>query len=155
MNKIIPHLWFQEDALKVAEYYLNIFPDSRLVSQFALKDPFGGQVQVVKIELMSLELILFSAPARLSFNESFSLVVDCHTQEEIDHYWSALSTDGGKESMCGWLKDKYGLSWQIVPDTMDELMNDTDQERLHRVSEVILSSHKLEIKKIMKAYNNE
>ncbi len=96
-----------------------------------------------------------SAPASFGLNDAFSFVVSCHTQEEIDYYWSALTADGGKEVMCGWLKDKFGLSWQIVPDFMDEMMTDTDKERFERVSKVVFSSVKFDIAQLQSAYRGE
>jgi predicted 3-demethylubiquinone-9 3-methyltransferase (glyoxalase superfamily) len=154
MNKIIPHLWFQTDVRQVAEYYNRIFKDSQVHDTTTVQDPNGAAVQIVSMQILGLEVMLLSAPAPFSLNDSFSFIVNCHTQEEIDHYWSALTADGGAESMCGWLKDKFGLSWQIVPDNINELMSDADKDRFERVSKVLFASVKLNINDLMKAYNN-
>jgi predicted 3-demethylubiquinone-9 3-methyltransferase (glyoxalase superfamily) len=151
--KLVPHLWFHTDVREVADFYLKIFKGGRIVSSSDLKDPNGVEVQLVSFEIMGQEIMIMSAEAPFSLNDSFSFVVKCQTQEEIDYYWDALTAEGGKEVMCGWLKDKYGLSWQIVPDILDELMHDTETVRRERVSAVVLSSVKLNLADILNAYN--
>jgi predicted 3-demethylubiquinone-9 3-methyltransferase (glyoxalase superfamily) len=151
--KLVPHLWFHTDVQEVADFYLKIFKGGRIVSSSDLKDPNGVEVQLVSFEIMGQEIMIMSAEAPFSLNDSFSFVVKCQTQEEIDYYWDALTAEGGKEVMCGWLKDKYGLSWQIVPDILDELMHDTETVRRERVSAVVLSSVKLNLADILNAYN--
>lgn len=155
MNRIIPHVWIQTDARKAARFYTKVFKDSRIIRTSSFKNPQSGQVHVVTMQILDMRIMLMSCKAPWVLNESFSFVVSCHAQTEIDYYWSALTADGGKESMCGWLKDKYGLSWQILPDALDDMMHDNDKERFERVEAVTLNSGKLNIREIMKAYYND
>jgi predicted 3-demethylubiquinone-9 3-methyltransferase (glyoxalase superfamily) len=155
MNKIVPHIWLKQDARKAARFYAKVFKDSRIISTTSFKNPHSGQVHVVTMLLLDMRIMLMSGKAPWALNESFSFVVNCHAQSEIDYYWSALTADGGEESMCGWLKDKYGLSWQIIPDAFDDLLHDDDKERFKRVEAIVLSSNKINIRDIMKAYYND
>jgi len=154
ISGILPHIWLKCDAQEAADFYVDIFNDSRIISSTCLTGPNGSPVKIVTLKLNGLDLMLFSAEAPFSLNDSFSLVVACHTQEEIDYYWSALTANGGREVMCGWLKDRFGLSWQVVPDFIDEMMADVDKERLARVSEVVFKSVKFNLAELQAAYNN-
>lgn len=150
--KITPHLWFQTDAREVANHYLGIFKSAKVIRSASFHDPTGAPCQLVIIALNGMELMLLSAKADFRLNDAFSLVVSCHTQEELDYYWTQLTADGGREVMCGWLTDKFGLSWQIVPDFMDDMMCDPDPERFRRVSEVVFRSVKFDFAELQKAY---
>lgn len=155
MSKIIPTIWFQTDAREVAKVYLKIFKNSWIIISSELKDPDGAPVYVVSIELNGMEVLLMSTRTPFILNESFSFTINCKDQEEIDYYWNALIADGGAPVMCGWLKDKFGLSWQVVPDVLDEMMQDTDKARQERVFNVVLNSVKLDFKSLTDAYKGE
>ena len=153
MSKIIPNLWFDGNAKEAAEYYLSIFKDGELITTTyypkteaeGLADfqkDFAGEVLTVEFEILGMRFIGINAGPLFKFNESVSFVVNCDTQEEIDYYWNKL-TQGGEESMCGWLKDRYGLSWQIVPSNIGKLM--TDPERAPRVMDAVLKMRKLDM----------
>ncbi len=151
MQKITPHLWFDKEAGEAAEFYTSVFPDSRMKNKTTLHDTPSGTVDVVTIELSGLEFMLISAGPLFKFNEAVSFMVHCDTQEEIDYYWERLSAVPEAEQ-CGWLKDKYGLSWQIVPSAMGEMMKDKDEKRLARVTEAFLQMKKFDIAALQRAY---
>ncbi len=133
-------LWFDGKAKEAAEYYCSIFKNSKITSENPL---------VVTFEINGSKFMGLNGGPMFQFNEAVSMVVDCDTQEEIDYYWDKLTADGGKESMCGWLKDKYGFSWQIVPSMMGQLMS--DPERGKRVMAEVLKMKKLDLKVMMEA----
>lgn len=114
-NTIYPCLWFDGNAQEAANFYCSIFPESRIISL---------QPMVVKFELNGYEFMALNGGSKFNFNEATSFVIECETQAEIDHYWESLITDGGSEGNCGWLKDKFGLSWQVVPSILSDLMRD-------------------------------
>ncbi len=118
-KSITPNLWFDGKAEEAAEYYCSIFPDSRIVGVARA----GDQVLTVEFELMGGRYIGLNGGAAFSFNEAVSFVVSCEDQDEIDHYWERLTADGGEEGRCGWCKDRYGLSWQVVPAGIGELVS--------------------------------
>jgi predicted 3-demethylubiquinone-9 3-methyltransferase (glyoxalase superfamily) len=118
-SKITPFLWFDTQAEEAADFYLTVFPASKKTN--SLKGP-DGKTLTVSFELSGLEFTALNGGPQFKFNESVSFFVHCKDQAEIDHYWNALSTDGGQESQCGWLKDKFGLSWQIVPENIMSLV---------------------------------
>ena len=150
--KITPHLWFQTDAREVADFYLRIFPSAKLIRTTTFNDPQGAPCHLAILDLNGMELMLMSAPASFHLNDATSLVVSCHTQEELDYYWERLCAEGGREVMCGWLVDRFGLSWQVVPDFMDDMMCDPDPERFRRVSEVVFHSVKFDFAELQAAY---
>lgn len=139
MEPIYPCLWFNDNALEAAQFYCSIFKNSKLVSSSPL---------VVMFELNGSKFMGLNSNDRFKFNESVSFVVNCDTQEEIDHYWYNL-TKGGSESMCGWLKDKFGISWQIIPTILPKLMD--DQARADRVVQAFLKMKKFDIETLLKA----
>jgi predicted 3-demethylubiquinone-9 3-methyltransferase (glyoxalase superfamily) len=139
-NSIYPCLWFDGKAKEAAEFYCTVFKDSKIVTDTPM---------VVQFELNGTRFMGLNGGPHFQFNEAVSFVVNCDNQEEIDYYWERLTADGGKESMCGWLKDKYGLSWQIVPSNMGKLM--TDPERAQRVMPVLMQMKKLDIQKLQEA----
>src|SRR5438876_1595986 len=121
-QQIVPHLWFDKEAKEAAKFYTTVFKDSRVKNITTLHDTPSGTVDIVTFELFGQEFQAISAGPLFKFNEAVSFIVRCETQEEIDTYWEKLTSGGGQESVCGWLKDRYGLSWQIVPAVMDEMM---------------------------------
>ncbi len=120
-QKIIPFLWFDSQAKEAAEFYISLFKNSSVTSVSPM---------VVTFELEAQKFIALNGGPRFPFTEAVSLYVDCDTQQEVDFFWSKLTADGGSESMCSWLKDKYGLSWQIIPTALVELMGDKDQRKV-------------------------
>ena len=154
MQKITPHLWFDKEAKEAAEFYTSVFPKSKIKDTTTLHNTPSGTVDIVTIELLGQEFMLISAGPLFKFNEAISFIVHCDTQEEIDYYWEKLSAVPEAEQ-CGWLKDKYGLSWQIVPTVMDEMMKDKDQKKLARVTEAFLKMKKFDIAALKRAYEGE
>lgn len=154
-HKIVPHLWFDREAKEAAAFYVSVFKGARVKSTVTLHDTPSGTVDVVTFELFGQEFMAISAGPLFKFNESISFIVKCDSQEEIDFYWEKLTGDGGQESQCGWLKDKYGLSWQIVPTIMDEMMQSKDPERLARVTHAFLTMKKFDIAALQSAYEGK
>ncbi|MBI3351047.1 MAG: VOC family protein [Nitrospirae bacterium] len=154
MQKITPFLWFDKEAKSAAEFYTSVFKDSKIKNTRTLHDTPSGMVEVVTIELLGQEFTLMSAGPLFKFNEAISFVVNCETQEEIDYYWEKLSADP-KAGQCGWLKDKYGLSWQIVPTVMDDMLKNKDAKKVARVTEAFLKMKKFDIEKLKQAYEGK
>lgn len=125
MDKISPFLWFNDQAEEAANFYVSIFKNSKIkqVSRYPEGSPMAGKVMVVVFELEGREYMALNGGPQFTFSEAFSLVVHCDSQQEIDRYWEKLTSDGGQESQCGWLKDKFGFSWQIVPARIGELVS--------------------------------
>lgn len=136
---VYPCLWFNNNALEAAEFYCSIFENSRILDKNEIAVTFElGERKILAIN---------GGPVEMNFNESVSLVVECADQDEIDYFWEKLTSDGGEESMCGWLKDKYGFSWQIVPEILNELMRDPSKRQ--RVVEAFLKMKKFDIEKLI------
>jgi predicted 3-demethylubiquinone-9 3-methyltransferase (glyoxalase superfamily) len=154
-QKIVPHLWFDKEAKEAAEFYTSIFKDSRIITSTTLHDTPSGTAESVTFELFGQEFMAISAGPLFKFNESISFIVKCDTQDEIDFYWKKLTGKGGKEIQCGWLKDRFGLSWQIVPTIMEEMMRSKDPEQLARVTKAFLKMKKFDIGKLKIAYNGK
>ena len=150
MKKITPFLWFDTQAEEAMNFYCSIFKNSKVNNISRGPD---GKAFIVSFELEGQEFMALNAGPEFKFNESISLYVDCEDQAEVDYFWNALTTDGGEESMCGWLKDKYGLSWQIVPKQLGELMGDPDPEKSNRVRDAMLKMHKILVADLQKAYD--
>jgi predicted 3-demethylubiquinone-9 3-methyltransferase (glyoxalase superfamily) len=150
-NRIVPHLWFDKAAREAAEFYCSVFPNSRINNITTLHDTPSGECDVVSFELSGQPFMAISAGPLFKFNESISFIVYCEGQEEIDFYWDRLSAVPEAEQ-CGWLKDKYGLSWQIVPTCMDEMMRDEDHDKTERVTKAFLGMKKFDIAKLEMAY---
>jgi predicted 3-demethylubiquinone-9 3-methyltransferase (glyoxalase superfamily) len=148
MTKITPHLWYAREAEEAARFYASVFPDSRVerVTALPAESPSGppGSVKVVEFVLFGQPFMAISAGPLDPFNHAISFVVQCESQDELDRYWTALLA-GGQAEQCGWLKDKYGLSWQIVPRRLGELMTDPDRARAARVAEAMLKMVKLDV----------
>jgi predicted 3-demethylubiquinone-9 3-methyltransferase (glyoxalase superfamily) len=155
VTKIIPHLWYSDKAEEAAAFYASVLPDSKVVSVTSLPadTPSGpaGSVKVVEFTLVGQPFLAISAAPLGAFNHSVSFMVQCDDQAEIDRLWDALS-EGGAIERCGWLKDRYGLSWQIVPTALSEMMKSPDPQRAKRVAEAMLKMVKLDIAQLKKAY---
>ncbi|MGH7332695.1 MAG: VOC family protein [Candidatus Rokuibacteriota bacterium] len=152
MQKITPFLWYDKEAGEAAKFYTSVFRGSRIKRTETLPNTPSGTVEIVTIELLGQEFVLMSAGPQFKFTEAISFVVNCETQDEVDYYWKKLTADGGQESMCGWLKDKYGLSWQIVPIVLDEMLRDPDPKKSGRVMQAMLKMKKIDIAGLKKAY---
>lgn len=156
-SKITPHLWFDKEAKQAAEFYVSVFSKrgpARLKSVTTLRNTPSGDVDAVTFELLGLEFMAISAGPLFKFNESVSFVVHCETQEEIDYYWSKLSADPNSEQ-CGWLKDKFGLSWQITPTVLGKMLEDKDKAKVKRVTEAFLKMKKFDIAALQRAYDGK
>ena len=150
MKKITPFLWFDNQAEEAMNFYVSIFKNSRVLG--VTPGP-NGIAQSVTFELEGQEFIALNAGPQFKFNEAISLFVNCKTQAEVDELWEKLTADGGEESMCGWLKDKYGLSWQIIPTALGEMMGDPDPEKAGRVVQAMLQMRKIDIQGLRQAYD--
>lgn len=151
-QKITPFFWYDSEAEAAAEHYTSIFPNSRIlaVTRYGQSGPGpAGTVMTVKFMLDGMEFVALNAGPIFKFTEAISMVVNCEDQDEIDHYWNKLS-DGGEPGPCGWLKDRFGLSWQIVPAELASLM--ADAERGNRVMSALMGMRKLDIAKLRAAH---
>lgn len=154
MQKITPCLWFDHQAEEAVEFYLSIFPEGRIVktARYGEAGPGpAGSVMTVEFELFGQRFTALNGGPHFQFNEAISLTVNCETQEEVDRYWEQLSA-GGQQVQCGWLKDKYGLSWQIVPTVFGELVSSSDSAKSQRVMQAMLQMKKLDIAALEEAY---
>jgi len=154
MQKITPFLWFDGNAEEAVNFYTSLFKNSKVVSITRYGDDFPdmkGKVLTAVFELNGQTFMALDGGPAFKFTEAISLYVNCETQEEVDRLWEKL-TEGGAESQCGWLKDKYGLSWQIIPTALPELLTDKDPEKAGRVMRAMLKMHKIEIEALKKAY---
>jgi predicted 3-demethylubiquinone-9 3-methyltransferase (glyoxalase superfamily) len=154
MQRITPFLWFDDQAEEAVELYTSVFRNSRVgtVTRYGKAGPGPeGSVMTVSFELEGLQFTALNGGPEFKFNEAISFVVDCRSQEEVDELWEKLS-DGGEEGPCGWLKDRFGVSWQIVPTILPELLNDPDPEKAQRVTEAMLQMKKIDIGTLKQAY---
>ena len=157
MQKITPFLWFDDNAEEAANFYVSVFKNSKLlnVSRYGDAGPGPqGTVMTVQFEIDGLGFVALNAGPRFKFTEAISFVVNCETQEEVDYYWERLS-EGGEKSRCGWLKDQFGLSWQVTPTILDKLMADKDPVKSQRVMERMLQMDKLDIEPLQRAYEGQ
>ena len=155
MKKIYPCLWFDNQAEDAAKFYVSIFKNSKItsVSRYGDAGPLPkGTVMVATFELDGEKFMALNGGPLFKFTEAISMVVKCETQREVDHFWEKLTAGGGQPSRCGWLKDKYGLSWQIVPTVLEELMSGGDAVRSSRVMQALLQMDKLDVEGLRKAY---
>ncbi len=153
MPTITPCLWFDTEGEDAAKLYTSVFPNSRIVdvARYGEGGPrAAGTVMTVTFELDGQRFVALNGGPEFAFSEAVSFQVDCKTQDEVDAYWSALC-DGGEEGPCGWLKDRYGLSWQIVPARLSELLSDPDREKSRRVMQAMMSMKKIEIDELERA----
>ncbi|HEU4977186.1 MAG TPA: VOC family protein [Baekduia sp.] len=151
---IVPNLWFDTEAEAAAEFYTSIFPSSRIVSvsRYTEAGPReAGSVLTVEFELGGQRFIGINGGPQFPHTEAVSFLISCQDQEELDRYWDALLDGGGQEGQCGWLKDRFGVSWQVVPTGMAELFSDPDRERSRRAMEAMLSMKKLDIEAMRRA----
>lgn len=157
-SKIFTHLWYAKEAEEAARFYASVFPDSRVdrVTPLMSESPSGppGSVKVVDFTLFGQRFQAIGAGPHHEFNDAISIVVQCADQEELDRYWDALLKAGGKAQACGWLIDRFGLRWQIVPAILDEMMRDKDPARSKRVTDALLKMIKLDIAALEKAYRS-
>jgi predicted 3-demethylubiquinone-9 3-methyltransferase (glyoxalase superfamily) len=152
-QKIIPNLWFDTEAEAAAAFYTSVFENSRIVSvtHYTEAGPRpAGTVMTVEFELDGQRFVGINGGAQFTFDEAVSFQITCETQGEVDYYWERLS-EGGEEGQCGWLKDRYGLSWQVVPTGMEELFADPDPGRAERAMEALLGMGKLDIAALQSA----
>ncbi len=156
MPKITPFLWFDDQAEEAANFYVSVFKNGKIleVSRYGEDESLpGGHVITVTFELEGQRFVGLNGGPQFPFTEAVSFSVDCETQAEVDYYWERLTSDGGEESMCGWLKDKYGLSWQIVPRALMEMLSDKDEARAARVRDAMLQMRKIDVPALEKAYH--
>jgi predicted 3-demethylubiquinone-9 3-methyltransferase (glyoxalase superfamily) len=146
MPKITPFLWFDNNAEEAVKFYTSIFKKSKVIQLHPMVSTF---------ELEGQRFMALNGGATFKFTEAISLYVNCDTQEEIDYYWEKLLSNGGKESQCGWLKDKFGLSWQIVPAILGKFMSDPNHEKTENVMRAVLKMIKLDIKTLEQAYDKQ
>jgi len=158
MQKITPFLWFDDKAEEAANFYASIFKNSRVGSATRYGDEAAkvsgrqkGTVMTVPFQLEGQEFVALNGGPHFTFSPAISFVVNCKTQQEVDELWEKLS-EGGEEQQCGWLKDKYGVSWQIVPTVLPELLSDPDPEKSGRVMNAILQMNKLDIETLRRAH---
>lgn len=152
-QKIIPNLWFDTEAEAAAGFYTSVFKDSRIVGKTHYPEDApreAGMVMTVEFELNGQRFVGINGGPEFTFSEAVSFQIDCADQEEIDYYWERLS-EGGSEGPCGWLKDRFGLSWQVVPTGMGELFADPDPERAHRAMQAMLKMGKLDVAELQRA----
>jgi predicted 3-demethylubiquinone-9 3-methyltransferase (glyoxalase superfamily) len=149
MQKITPFLWFNDNAEEAMDFYVSIFKNAKVLT--ATPGPDGG-LMVGTFQIEGQVFYALNGGPQYSFSEAISLFVNCETQAEVDELWSKLS-EGGSEGQCGWLKDKFGLSWQIIPKQLGELMNDPDREKAGRVMQAMLQMKKLDIAELQRAHD--
>lgn len=158
MQKITPFLWYDDKAEEAVKFYVSIFKNSK-IRGITRYDEAGakaagrpeGSAMTVEFQLEGQEFVALNGGPHFKFTEAVSFVVNCETQEEVDEFWNRLS-EGGQEVQCGWLKDKYGLSWQVVPTVLPELLKDKDPAKAKRVMEAMLQMKKIDIKTLKQAY---
>jgi predicted 3-demethylubiquinone-9 3-methyltransferase (glyoxalase superfamily) len=159
MSKISPCLWFDGQAEEAAQFYTQLFPDSRIdnVSRSASDNPSGkkGDVLTVNFTLRGVPFVGLNGGPDFTFNEAVSFVVDCEDQAEVDRYWEALIEGGGEHSVCGWLKDRFGLSWQVVPTRLYELLENPDRDGAQRAMEAMLQMSKIDVAELEAAFEGQ
>lgn len=155
-QKVVPHLWYARDAEEAARFYATIFPDSRVdrVTALPADSPAGpaGSVAVVEFTLLGQAFMAISAGPHDPFNDAVSFVVNCGSQAEIDRYWNAILENGGKPQACGWIIDRYGVRWQIVPTALGEMIADPDRAKARRVTEEMLRQVKIDLARLEAAF---
>jgi len=162
MQKITPFLWFDHQAEEAANFYTSVFKNSKVgkilrYDEATAKAAGGpvGSVLTIEFEIEGQKFTALNGGPQFKFNESVSFVVDCKTQEEVDYFWEKLTAGGGQESECGWLKDKFGLSWQVTPTVLIDMLNDKDPKKAGRVMKAMMQMQKIEINKLKAAYAGE
>jgi predicted 3-demethylubiquinone-9 3-methyltransferase (glyoxalase superfamily) len=162
MQKITPFLWFDDQAEDAANFYTSVFKNSKIGRIFrnteAAAEKTGhpvGSVLTIEFEIEGQKFVALNGGPLFKFNESVSFVINCETQEEVDYFWEKLTANGGEESACGWLKDRFGLSWQVTPTVLIDMLHDSDQEKSERVMQAMLQMKKIDIKTLKDAYEQE
>ncbi len=158
MQKIVTNLWFDTEAEDAARFYTSIFPNSRItgVSHYGEAGPReAGMVLTVDFELDGQAFTALNGGPEFKFTEAISLLINCETQEEVDEYWAKLTADGGEEGPCGWCKDKFGLSWQVVPTRFVEMVTSGDEAGKERAMKAMLQMKKLDLSELERAYRGE
>jgi len=159
MDKISPCLWFDGQAEEAANFYTSLFPNSRIMSvnRSPADNPSGrkGSVLTVDFTLDGRHFIALNGGDDFKFNEAVSMSIDCEDQAEIDRYWDALIADGGEPSVCGWLKDRFGVSWQVVPRQLNEMIESSDLDAAERATKAMLQMTKIDVAKLEEAYRGE
>jgi predicted 3-demethylubiquinone-9 3-methyltransferase (glyoxalase superfamily) len=148
MPRITPNLWFDTQAQEAAEFYCSVFPRSRVLrtTYYGEAGPRpAGMVLTVEFELDGTRFTALNGGPEFTFDEAVSFMINCPDQEKVDYFWEKLTADGGRESQCGWLADKYGVSWQVAPDGLDELIADPDPERAQRAMRALLGMRKIDL----------
>jgi len=161
VQKITPFLWFDNQAEEAVRFYTSIFKNSKVgkilrygeeAAKVSQSGRAAGSVLTMEFEIEGQKFTALNGGPAFKFNESISFVVKCDTQKEVDYFWEKLTAGGGQESQCGWLKDKFGVSWQVVPTVLIEMLGDKDSEKSERVMKAMLQMDKLDIKKLKVAY---
>jgi predicted 3-demethylubiquinone-9 3-methyltransferase (glyoxalase superfamily) len=159
MQKITPFLWFDNQAEEAAKFYTSVFKNSKVGKNLRYDEASAkaagrpvGSVLTIEFEIEGQKFTALNGGPEFKFNESVSFVVNCETQEEVDYFWEKLTADGGQESACGWLKDKFGLSWQVTPTVLIDMLNDKDPKKAEPVMKAMMQMHKIEINKLKAAY---
>ncbi len=157
MQKLTPFLWFDGQAEEAANFYVSVFKNSKVkeISRYTGEEPVGekGAVMTVAFELDGEEIVALNGGPRLQFSEAISFVINCETQQEIDHYWDKLTADGGEEVQCGWLTDKFGLSWQVVPAKIREWAS--EPAGFQRVMRAVMEMKKLDLATLQRAFEGK
>ena len=156
MSKITPFLWFENQAEEAMNFYVSLFNNSKIVnvSRYGEGAPVpAGTVMSATFELDGQTVQALNGGPQFKFNEAFSFYVDCEDQAEVDKFWNALTANGGEEGPCGWLKDKFGLSWQIIPRALGEMLGDPDPDKSRRAMEAMLKMKKIDVATLQQAYN--
>lgn len=156
MRKITPFLWFDDKAEEAMNFYVSIFKNSKVgtITRYGDAGPGPkGSVMSATFQLDGQDFFALNGGPMFKFTEAISFFVNCETQEEVDGLWAKLTSGGGKPSRCGWLKDKYGLSWQIIPTALSEMLRDKDAEKASRVMQAMLQMEKIDIRKLKEAYD--
>jgi predicted 3-demethylubiquinone-9 3-methyltransferase (glyoxalase superfamily) len=155
MQKITPFLWFDRQAEEAAKFYCSVFKNSKILGITRHLEGSGvakGEVLTVQFRLGDQEYVALNGGPQFKFTEAISLMINCKDQKEVDYYWEKLLAGGGQESACGWLKDKYGLSWQVTPTILLEMVSDKDRKKAQRAFDAMLQMRKIDIKKLKEAY---
>ena len=162
MQKITPFFWFDDQAEDAVNFYTSLFKNSKIGRIFHYTEEAAektgrpvGSVLTIEFEIEGQKFVALNGGPLFKFNESISFVINCETQEEVDYFWRKLTADGGEESQCGWLKDKFGLSWQVTPTVLIDMLHDKDPEKAERVMKAMLQMQKIEIPKLKAAYGEK
>jgi predicted 3-demethylubiquinone-9 3-methyltransferase (glyoxalase superfamily) len=164
MQKVTPFLWFKDNAEDAVKFYTSIFKNSKIgrilryseeVAKVSQSGQPAGSVLTIEFEIEGQKFVALNGGPEFQFNESISFVVNCETQKEVDYFWEKLTADGGEESQCGWLRDKFGVSWQVTPTALIDMLHDKDTKKSERVMKAMLQMQKIDIEKLKAAYRGK